>query len=110
MTAVSIVGNFLHHEAGEIWYKDTGHELPARILAIILAMIKTMKASLTDRRNRGERRWGLNTEFPLRDSNGVTVVTERRVLADRRLENTSLEDRLLMFAGLVPLQDGNDAG
>ena len=73
-------------------------------------MIKTMKPALHDRRNRGERRWGLSSEFPLRDSNGITVVTERRIMCDRRLENTSLEDRLLMFAGLVPMEDSNDLG
>jgi hypothetical protein len=69
-----------------------------------------MKPALQDRRNRGERRWGLSSEFPLRDSNGITVVTERRIMSDRRLENTSLEDRLLMFAGLVPMEDSNDLG
>jgi hypothetical protein len=65
-----------------------------------------MRTSLNDRRRKGERRWGLSTEFPLKDSNGVIIVTERRRLSDRRLENTSLEDRLLMFAGLVPVESG----
>jgi hypothetical protein len=60
-----------------------------------------MKRPLTDRRNPGQRRWGLSTEFPLRDSNGSLVIAERRRLSDRRLDNTSLEDRLLMFSGLV---------
>ena len=69
-----------------------------------------MKTALHNRRNRGERRWGLAADFPLRDSNGITVITERRKLSDRRLENTSLEDRLLMFAGLVPMEDSNDLG
>jgi hypothetical protein len=67
-----------------------------------------MKTILNDRRNRGERRWGLPSEFPLKDSNGVMVVIERRKLSDRRLENTSLEDRLLMFSGIVPVDAGNN--
>ena len=71
-----------------------------------LSAMKKMKTTLNDRRNRGERRWGLAIEFPFRDSGGVTVVTERRRLSDRRLENTSLEDRLLMFSGLVPVDIG----
>lgn len=62
-----------------------------------------MRKALQDRRNLGERRWGLSTEFPLKDSNGSLVIAERRCLSDRRLENTTLEDRLLMFSGLVPV-------
>lgn len=77
---------------------------------MMLAKIRSMRTALQDRRLRGERRWGLNADFPLKDSNGVTVITERRTLSDRRLENTSLEERLLMFAGLVPMQDSSDAG
>jgi hypothetical protein len=65
-----------------------------------------MRTTLNDRRNRGERRWGLPTDFPLKDSSGVVVVIERRQLSDRRLENTSLEERLLMFSGLVPVDNG----
>jgi hypothetical protein len=57
-----------------------------------------MRTTLNDRRNRGERRWGLSSEFPLKDCNGVMVVIERRQLPDRRLENTTLADRLLMFS------------
>ena len=41
------------------------------------------------------------------DSSGSLVITERRRLSDRRLENTSLADRLLMFSGLVPIDTGN---
>ncbi|MDH3979586.1 MAG: hypothetical protein OEU91_03635 [Gammaproteobacteria bacterium] len=67
-----------------------------------------MKTALSDRRHRGERRWGLASAFPLKDSDGITVLAERRQLSDRRLENTSLEDRLLMFTGVVPVDtDGN---
>jgi len=53
-----------------------------------------------DKRSKGQRRWGLHTEFPLRDSSGLIVVTDRRRIRDRRLCNTSFEERLLMFAGL----------
>ena len=52
------------------------------------------------KRSQGQRRWGLDTEFPLRDADGLIVVTDRRRMTDRRLGNTSLEERLIMFAGL----------
>ena len=58
---------------------------------------------MTDRRNMGQRRWGLDAGFPLKDSNGITVITERRNMSDRRLVNTSLEERLTMFSGMLPL-------
>lgn len=51
-----------------------------------------------DKRSRGQRRWGLDHELPVKDSDGVIVVTDRRQLTDRRLDNTSLEDRLIMFS------------
>jgi hypothetical protein len=57
-----------------------------------------------EKRSRGQRRWGLDTEFPLRDSSGLIVITNRRRMSDRRLCNTSFEERLLMFSGL-PQQD-----
>lgn len=53
-----------------------------------------------DKRSKGQRRWGLDSEFPLRDCSGLIVVTDRRRVKDRRLGNTSFEERLLMFAGL----------
>ncbi|MGB5260305.1 MAG: hypothetical protein WBO34_07250 [Gammaproteobacteria bacterium] len=52
------------------------------------------------KRNTGERRWGLDTGFPVKDSHGILVITERRNSPDRRLENTSLEERQLMFASM----------
>jgi len=67
-----------------------------------------MSRHVLDRRNLGKRRWGLSTEFPLKDSDGSLVISERRRLIDRRLENTSLEDRLLMFSGLVSIDVKND--
>jgi hypothetical protein len=53
---------------------------------------------MPDKRSKGQRRWGLDQEFPVKDSNGVVIITERRQLTDRRLDNTSLEDRLMMFS------------
>jgi hypothetical protein len=53
---------------------------------------------MQQKRSKGQRRWGLEQEFPVKDSNGVIVVTDRRRLTDRRLDNTSLEDRLMMFS------------
>lgn len=51
-----------------------------------------------EKRSRGTRRWGLDVSFPLIDSNGVTVIRDRRSLPDRRLQNISLEDRLTLFS------------
>ena len=51
-----------------------------------------------EKRSKGQRRWGLNHEFPVRDSDGTVVISDRRRLTDRRLDNTSLEDRLMMFS------------
>lgn len=58
---------------------------------------------MTDRRSRGQRRWGLDTEFPLRDSEGVTVISNRRHMSDRRLENISLEERQTLFSEMLPV-------
>ena len=67
-----------------------------------------MRRTIPERRNPGgQRRWSPPTWFPLMDSSGSLVITERRRLSDRRLENTSLADRLLMFSGLVPIDTGN---
>jgi hypothetical protein len=53
-----------------------------------------------DKRSKGQRRWGLDSDFPLKDSSGLLVVTDRRRMKDRRLCNTSFEERLLMFSRL----------
>lgn len=66
-----------------------------------------MKTLLTDRRHMGERRWGLAFDFPIRDSHGVLVIQNRRSRPDRRLDNTTLEERLLMFTGAVPVEKDN---
>ena len=57
---------------------------------------------MTDRRSRGQRRWELDTEFPFRDSDGITVISNRRYMSDRRLENISLEERLTLFSEMLP--------
>ncbi len=53
---------------------------------------------MPEKRSKGQRRWGLEQPFPVKDCNGVIVVANRRQLTDRRLDNTSLEDRLMMFS------------
>jgi hypothetical protein len=53
---------------------------------------------MQEKRSTRQRRWGLEDRFPVRDSSGVIVVADRRQLTDRRLDNTSLEDRLVMFS------------
>jgi hypothetical protein len=53
---------------------------------------------MQEKRSAGQRRWGLEDQYPVKDSNGVIVVTDRRQLTDRRLANTSLVDRLMMFS------------
>jgi hypothetical protein len=57
---------------------------------------------MTDRRSTGQRRWDLDTGFPLIDSDGVTVVSNRRHMSDRRLENISLEERQTLFSEMLP--------
>ena len=51
-----------------------------------------------EKRSRGQRRWGLVVTFPLFDSNGVTVIRDRRTLPDRRLDNISLDERLTLLS------------
>jgi hypothetical protein len=54
------------------------------------------------KRAKGQRRWDMYPEFPLTDSKGVIVISDRRRIRDRRLGNTSLEDRLLMLSEMPP--------
>jgi hypothetical protein len=70
------------------------HSAPHRLFLYVMGSVAVEK------RLKGQRRWGLDTEFPLRDSDGLVVVTDRRRITDRRLGNTSLEERLIMFSGL----------
>jgi hypothetical protein len=51
-----------------------------------------------EKRSRGQRRWGLEVSFPFIDSNGITVIRDRRNMPDRRLDNISLEDRLTLLS------------
>ena len=53
---------------------------------------------MPDKRSKGQRRWGFDQAFPVKDCDGIVVVSDRRQLRDRRLLNTRLEDRLMMFS------------
>lgn len=53
---------------------------------------------MNERRIKAQRRWEPEAEFPLRDSSGYTVISDRRRVADRRLENISFEDRMIGFS------------
>jgi len=57
---------------------------------------------MQEKRVKSQRRWVLFPEFPLKDSKGVIVISDRRRLYDRRLGNTSLEQRLLMLSEMPP--------
>ena len=59
------------------------------------------------KRTKGKRRWVSHPEFPLKDNTGVMVFSNRRRISDRRLDNTSLEDRLLMLAEMPPPNPGH---
>ena len=61
---------------------------------------------MLERRNKGNRRWELDIEFPVRDCNGTAVMAERRHISDRRLINISLEERLMMLAEMPLLHPG----
>jgi hypothetical protein len=58
---------------------------------------------MLEKRSKGQRRWGLEAEYPLKDCNGIMVITDRRRITDRRLDNVSLEERLMLFAEMLPL-------
>jgi len=60
-----------------------------------------MLLTMTERRLKGQRRWGLETLFPLTDGNGDRVGTNRRRLTDRRLCNLTLRDRLTLISGML---------
>jgi hypothetical protein len=63
---------------------------------------------MAERRFRGERRWEFEPEFPLIDSRGVTVIRNRRRIADRRLDNITLEERLTLFSEMPLLDPARD--
>ena len=60
------------------------------------------------KRTKSQRRWDLFPEFPLMDSKGVIVISDRRRICDRRLTNTSLEDRQLMLSEMPPPDPDRD--
>jgi hypothetical protein len=67
-----------------------------------------MALTMMKKRSKGQRRWGLDQELPVRDCDGVVVVAERRRLTDRRLLNTSLEERLIMFSEMPVVDNKGD--
>jgi hypothetical protein len=62
---------------------------------------------MQEKRSRGQRRWGIIAEFPLIDSNGITVAIDRRRMADRRLDNIPLAERLMLFSQMLPPDTGH---
>ncbi len=59
---------------------------------------------MPERRYNDQRRWGNKSEYPLIDSSGVMVISNRRNMPDRRLDNITLEERLTLFSEM-PLLD-----
>jgi len=53
---------------------------------------------LKTRRQPGNRRWGLDVEFPLRDSGGFMVATDRRRTPDRRRADPTMEEWAALLA------------
>jgi hypothetical protein len=49
-------------------------------------------------RERGSRRMGLPVEFPLRDSQGTLVLSDRRKLPDRRKQQCGIDDLRVILA------------
>jgi len=60
---------------------------------------------LSTRRQAGDRRWGLDVEFPLRDSGGFVVVTDRRKAPDRRRVEATMEELANLLARARREQD-----
>ena len=52
------------------------------------------------KRRRGDRRWGLSTDFPLVDCDGVHVLCDRRSGRDRRQMTGKSEELLALFPEL----------
>lgn len=50
------------------------------------------------KRQSGDRRWGMDVEFPVTDSNGVYVIRDRRSGVDRRKARATLEDLLVLLS------------
>ena len=45
---------------------------------------------MLEKRSKGQRRWGLEADFPFKDSSGLMVIANRRRITDRRLDNVCL--------------------
>lgn len=52
------------------------------------------------KRQPGERRWGLPVDYPVTDSGGIHVATDRRSGVDRRQSPADLDDLLILFSQL----------
>ena len=52
-------------------------------------------------RQKGGRRFGLPVEFPLEDSQGISVIQDRRRLPDRRKAKFELEDMKVISAKMT---------
>lgn len=50
------------------------------------------------KRQPGDRRWGMDVDFPMTDSDGVYVIRDRRSGVDRRKARATLEDLLILFS------------
>jgi len=57
-------------------------------------------------RQKGDRRWDLPRDFPLVDSQGVLVRTERRRLPDRRSNRGDLDNLLAILSRMLPGRGG----
>jgi hypothetical protein len=51
-------------------------------------------------RQKGNRRWYLPHEFPLVDCQGISVMRDRRRLADRRKVISDLDDLIAILSGM----------
>jgi hypothetical protein len=51
-------------------------------------------------RQKGDRRWNLPDEFPIRDCQGVLVLHDRRKVPDRRKTIYEFDDLIKILSGL----------
>jgi len=52
-------------------------------------------------RQKGDRRFNLPVEFPLMDSQGLFVITDRRQLSDRRKVKADTDDLMVMLSEMA---------
>ncbi len=60
------------------------------------------------KRQPGDRRWGMDVEFPMTDSDGVYVLRDRRCGVDRRKARATLEDLLILFSQAPSVDTDNE--